>query len=40
MVGGLGVGARDVRGAMIALGWNRLAHGTLRGVTVSSFNQM
>ena len=37
---GFGAGARDVRGALVSAGWNRLEHGTLRGVTVSSFNQM
>ena len=37
---GFGAGGRDVRGALIAAGWNRLEHGTLRGLTVSSFNQM
>jgi hypothetical protein len=37
---GFGAGARDVRGALISAGWNRLEHGTLRGLTVASFNQM
>lgn len=37
---GFGAGARDVRGALVSLGWNRLEHGTLRGVSISSFNQM
>jgi hypothetical protein len=37
---GFAAGARDVRGALVAAGWTRLEHGTLRGVAVSSFNQM
>ena len=37
---GVGAGARDVRGALVALGWNRIDRGTLRGLTVSSFNQV
>ena len=39
-VGGLGAGARDVHGALITAGWARLEHGTLRGLSVGSFNQL
>jgi hypothetical protein len=39
-IAGFGAGGRDVQGALISAGWNRLEHGTLRGVTVASFNQM
>jgi hypothetical protein len=39
-IGGLGAGARDVRGALVSAGWTRLDRGTLRGLTVGSFNQM
>jgi hypothetical protein len=39
-IGGLGAGARDVRGALITAGWARLEHGTLRGLSVGAFNQL
>jgi len=39
-IGGLGAGARDVRGALVTAGWARLEHGTLRGLSIASFNQL
>ena len=39
-IGGIGAGARDVQGALITAGWARLEHGTLRGLSVGSFNQL
>jgi len=39
-IGGLLVVARDVRGALMTAGWARLEHGTLRGLSIASFDQL